>query len=273
MAERPDDGMKHDANDERVAAAFRALPPVEPPAALDDAIRAAARRAVSAGPATEAPRRARRWAMPVSVAAVMALAIGVALHVDRETPVIADGSPVPGEAAKPATPKEPANIAPPAAVPVQPPAAPSAVIAPSAIAPPPAPAAIAPPPTPAAIAPPPAPAAIAPPPSAPPVFAPAPPAPARESAPRAASAPSGLGANADSARAAPMQAKRAKAERSEEAVAKDSVAEPPERRLERIAKLREEGRHDEADRELARFRRDLPDYRMSDDWRRRVERR
>ena len=112
MAERRDDPSNPAHDESRVRDAFRALPPLEPPAALDDAIRAAARRAVAAGPVADAARPARRWAMPVSVAAVMALAIGVALHVDRETPVIADGSPVapPQEIAKPAA-KEAAVIA------------------------------------------------------------------------------------------------------------------------------------------------------------------
>ncbi len=52
--------------DDKVSAAFRAMPPLEPPPALDDAIRAAARRAVKAKPETAL----RRWAVPASVPTV-----------------------------------------------------------------------------------------------------------------------------------------------------------------------------------------------------------
>ncbi len=38
----------------------------------------------------------------------------------------------------------------------------------------------------------------------------------------------------------------------------------PERELERIAKLREEGRNGEADKALEQFRRDHPDYRIAE---------
>lgn len=53
-------------------------------------------------------------------------------------------------------------------------------------------------------------------------------------------------------------------------------AEPvnmPEREIERIAELRGQGRHDEADKALAEFRKRFPDYRISDVMRERVERR
>jgi hypothetical protein len=38
--------------------------------------------------------------------------------------------------------------------------------------------------------------------------------------------------------------------------------EPPEKWLERVAQLREQGRHDEADKALAEFRKRYPDYRI-----------
>jgi len=47
----------------------------------------------------------------------------------------------------------------------------------------------------------------------------------------------------------------------------------PERLLERIAELRKEGRHDEADKALAEFRQRYPDYRISDEMLQKVERR
>lgn len=58
--------------DPRLAAAYRAAADTLPPPQLDDAIRAAARREVGAG-----PRRAvtRRWAVPLSLAAVLVLSV------------------------------------------------------------------------------------------------------------------------------------------------------------------------------------------------------
>ena len=64
--------MAEQGRDERVSGAYRALGREEPPPELDAAIRAAARR----------PRR--RWAVPVSIAAVMMLAVGVTLRVQLE---------------------------------------------------------------------------------------------------------------------------------------------------------------------------------------------
>lgn len=58
--------------DPRVSAGYRALGREEPPAALDAAILAASR------------RRHSRWAVPVSVAAVVVLAVGVTLRVQLE---------------------------------------------------------------------------------------------------------------------------------------------------------------------------------------------
>ena len=40
--------------------------------------------------------------------------------------------------------------------------------------------------------------------------------------------------------------------------------EPPEKWLERIAHLRQQGRHDEADKALAEFRKSYPDYKISE---------
>jgi hypothetical protein len=51
-----------------------------------------------------------------------------------------------------------------------------------------------------------------------------------------------------------------------------AVAEPPERILERIAELRRQGRHDEADKALAEFRRNYPNYRIAEDMLKKVER-
>ena len=50
-------------------------------------------------------------------------------------------------------------------------------------------------------------------------------------------------------------------------------AETPERQLERVAELRRQGKHDEADKALAEFRKRHPDYKISEAMRERVERR
>jgi hypothetical protein len=51
-----------------------------------------------------------------------------------------------------------------------------------------------------------------------------------------------------------------------------SKVETPEAWLERIATLRKEGKHEEADKALAEFRKQYPDYRISDETRAKVER-
>jgi serine/threonine-protein kinase len=56
------------------------------------------------------------------------------------------------------------------------------------------------------------------------------------------------------------------------AMAKLAV-EPPERWLERIAELRKQGKHEEADKALAEFRRAYPDYRISEAMLEKIEKR
>lgn len=63
--------------DDALAAAYRALPAELPPPALDDAIRAAARCAVSAGPQPAGAGFVRRWQMPMSIAAVLVLCVSL----------------------------------------------------------------------------------------------------------------------------------------------------------------------------------------------------
>lgn len=58
-----------------------------------------------------------------------------------------------------------------------------------------------------------------------------------------------------------------------EVMAKRALAETPEQALERIAKLRAEGRHEEADRALAELRKRHPEFRIPAEMRERVERR
>jgi hypothetical protein len=49
--------------------------------------------------------------------------------------------------------------------------------------------------------------------------------------------------------------------------------EPPERWLERIAELRKQGMHDEADKALEEFRKRYPDYRIPESMLEKVEKR
>lgn len=79
MALIPKSDMEHDAT---LAAAYRAGAHEEPPAHLDAAIRAAARREVGAGPRRVSPLHA--WRMPVSLAAVVMLSVTVVLMVREE---------------------------------------------------------------------------------------------------------------------------------------------------------------------------------------------
>jgi hypothetical protein len=50
------------------------------------------------------------------------------------------------------------------------------------------------------------------------------------------------------------------------------AAQSPEQALQGIADLRRQGRHEEADKALAEFRRRYPDYRLSEEMRAKVER-
>src|SRR6266542_1019610 len=106
--------------DDKLRKRYRELGSEEPGPALDHAILAAAHRAV-------APKRAtQRWAVPVSLAAVLVLAVGVTLRMQQESPGIEVAAPA-NEYSVPAPASEPA-AAPPAAAP---PAAASPAVAPS----------------------------------------------------------------------------------------------------------------------------------------------
>ena len=69
-------------SDGKVNAAYRSLAREEPPASLDAAILAASRNALVK------PSASRRWAAPVSIAAVLVLALGVTLRMQQEQPGI-----------------------------------------------------------------------------------------------------------------------------------------------------------------------------------------
>jgi hypothetical protein len=224
----------------RVSRRYRALGAEEPPRALDEAILAAARREVGARPGAPGRAAPQRWAGSLAAAAVLVLAVAVALHMQSEQPDVAQ--PVPAAklpAVPPAAPvNEPVKQA---AKPVIPKAAEFSRK------------------------------------SEPEPF------PAKEEhvtaerqippAPQAsAAAPSAeMSSRADAARAPQAAPARALA-RSAGAQGKVQ-ADTPERELERIAELRRQGRHDEADKALAEFRKRYPEFRIPDEMRARVERR
>ncbi len=267
---------------DKLNAAYRALPREEPRAAIDSAILAASRRAL------EKPSASRRWAAPVSIAAVLVLAVGVTLRMQQEKPGVEspDVYSSPPAGATVATPVPEAAPAKQQAAPAQPlrDAHPQPlekkVIVPAAKP---------------DFVPPPQPKLKAAAPAQPqafeedarqrrdessaeneqkdmlqkkananireaPAFAPKPAAPA--STVSAAAAPPPVAAGAISSRAAPAAEMRLK----REAAAADMQApvDEPTRELEAIAKLRVEGRQEEADKALAEFRRKRPDYRIPD---------
>ena len=81
-------------DDEKVAQRYRELGAEEPPRALDEAILAAARREAGAGPAAIPLRSSRqRWYAPLATAAVLVLAVAVTLNMQHERPGIDSPAP------------------------------------------------------------------------------------------------------------------------------------------------------------------------------------
>ena len=87
MSETPRNDMEHDA---RLAALYRAAAHDEPPPALDDAIRAAARRAVASRPRPAGATFGRAWRGPLSIAAVLVLAVSLVIVMREEAPQFAE---------------------------------------------------------------------------------------------------------------------------------------------------------------------------------------
>jgi hypothetical protein len=250
-----------DERDPKLRSAYRALGAEEPPRALDEAILGAARQ--SAQPWT------RRWAVPLSLAAVVVLSVTVTLRVQHEQPGIEQPAPVRKEeqvARQAAEPVKPA-AEPVARAPQQksmprkeaqafPSSAQDRAVAENRVA-------EAAPARPAAAA------------------APAPQMEAPALAKRA-DAPLEVGSAAGSVAAPPapapaaaapamraMQRDRVAAERS----GGEQRALTPEQELERIAELRKQGKHDEADKALAEFRKRYPEFKIPPAMLERVERR
>jgi len=248
-------------HDDKVRGAYGELPRDEPPEALDRAIMSSARHAL------ERPRVRRQWAVPVSVAAVLVLALGITLRMQREEPGIETSLPSReqprSQVEPPKVEKEDLRVAPsaPAQAP-EPQARPQRQAKPVQSAAPlekkkalplerdealtrkdAASANVASEPE----------AKIQAAPAAAPPAAPAPAAAAAQSAP-AAMAP---------AAAPALRAKRV-AQGFAADVAKQADADPLRKELERIVQLRREGRDAEADKALEKFRKENPDYRIPD---------
>lgn len=267
MALNPGSGMEHDAT---LAAAYRAGAHEEPPAHLDAAIRAAARREAGAGP--QRISRLRAWRVPVSLAAVVVLSVTVVLMVREEggdrlepAPPRIAATPAPAmeqtapqilpQPAAPATPpvqqrqlsasgapSEPALQSMAKAVPEAEPLAPASAGAASATA-------------------------------REDVAA----SPRLEAAPQAEaprplqrSAPATMAADAGSApaarKAAPAAAMSAPAP-AQQALWQDLLTEPAEKWIQRIVEWRRAGRSADADALAAEFRRRFPDRQLPDEGR------
>jgi hypothetical protein len=250
-----------DERDPKITAAYRELGAEEPPRALDDAILASARRAVGARPGSPGRGAPQRWYASLAAAAVLVLAVAVTLHMQTEQPDIAASPPRVAATPQPAVPApaKPAADAVAKAVPER--AKPKV----EALARSDGPRTFVPDPvSPVAPAPQPARQAQA------GVQASVPPA-------SVSGATAGEAAErderADLARegARPLEESQAPAKRAEAPAS--ALADTPERELERIAGLRAQGRHGEADRALAEFRKRYPEYRIPEQMRARVERR
>ena len=237
------------SDEPKISGRYRELPREEPPRALDDAILAASRRAVDARPAPlVVPTGRRHWYFPVAAAAIIVLAVAVTVHVERERP--ADEIVVAVEPAKEVLREEapPVAQAPPAEAPAAARGARKAERAPERL--------YVPDPKPAA------PAA----------------APPSEQQPRAlgraqesasadrAGKTDALAKRADEASAQLRQAEAARERRevmaSAAAPASRFARATPEQWLLAIDDLKRQGKHDEAERELAEFRKRHPNYRI-----------
>ena len=250
--------MTDPLHDDAVSRRYRELAPEEPPRALDEAILAASRRAAQARPAPlVAPTGRQHWYVPLAAAAVIVLAAGLGLHLQLERPGVEDvtppspavlKAPPPKVQEKPKAAEEKPRVA--QAAPARPTG--KQTEAPVARDEAPQPfkdeslARTAPSPDPTAAE----------------SRAMAAPRQQAMRAPAAAPPPAGARADAEQSVASGAVAKRAM-----------GMDETPEKALERIAELRKAGKHDEADKALAEFRKRFPDYKMSDEMKAKVERR
>lgn len=250
-------------NDEqKISQRYSELGREEPPRHLDDAILSAARGAVESRPAPlVVPTGRRRWYFPLAAAAVIVLAVAVTMHVEREQPDAEVASsdfrkadPAPAEPAKR---EEPAAQEPPAAAPSAPPRQSK--------------------PAPQVFVPDPKPQAQAEAPASPPqVMSESQPAAAadqrardqdrlesqsaaREAAP---SQEKRRGSASGAAASRPAPAFRADEPASETAGLAKLARQSPEQWLLGIDDLKRQGKHEEAEKQLAEFRKRYPNYRI-----------
>lgn len=256
--------------DPELSRIYRQRMPEEPPGALDDAICAAARREVGAGPRVAARRRF--WYVPVSVAAVLVLSVTLTLMMrEQEETALLTPAPVPAQ------PSATEKGIPPVARDVSPQPQTSKIApAPRRQDSAPKPEAR---PFPAPTGPAAKQAAGAAPASSPPVGARAvPPAPLAEETAKKAEE-SGVRQEAATGDVAPGKPAAAAPAMREGKTAADSVqglrrsGDPagselaPEQWLQKIRELRREGRFAEAEASLVEFRKRFPGYRLPEDLR------
>ena len=86
MSELPHDGIERDST---LTAIYRAAGEEAPPVALDDAIRAAARREVGARPRPAGFAFGHSWRVPLSIAAVLVLSVSLVTLLQEEAPELA----------------------------------------------------------------------------------------------------------------------------------------------------------------------------------------
>jgi hypothetical protein len=295
----------------QVSQRYRELGAEKPPRALDAAILAAAHREVGGRPAPlVSPGARRRWYLPLAAAAVIVLSVAVTMHMQQEQPDLEAPAPLAKQTAsaiQPAPAPQPTPQFSQAPAETQAPrtaaeAARRGIVAPAAkeevaredkrftpdpraadreeVAAATAPAAPASaPPRPEAPS-----LAVAPAGVGKPAALPAMPAErqlAREAADMAVKPDGNVGAVAGEAAPAARSDAREELQRREltpkmRAVeARDKLAqepETPEKWLERIATLRAEGRHEEADKALADFKQRYPDYRIPEAMLQKVQR-
>lgn len=237
--------------DPKVSQRYRELAREEPPRHVDEAILAAARRAAEARPAPlVVPSGRLRWYFPLAAAAIIVLAVAVTMHVEREQPdpeavVVPPVTTPKAPAEEPPAPQsqELAKVSPPRVFAPEPKPAPSQELRAQRDAAPLADQQKAPSPAPAA---------------------PPPPAARPQASPQ--DAMSGVRERADAQKA---QVRR---ETTVGAVANFAMASP-DQLLQGIADLRRQGRHEEADKALAEFRKRYPDYKISEAMLEKVEKR
>ena len=227
-----------DERDPQISQRYRELGREEPSAELDRAILGAARRAT----------RRHRWYSSLAAAAVLIFAVAIVVQIERQPPDQASMS-------EPSTP--------PGAAPAQ-----DKVATQAAEAPPAKPAARRPAPQ---FAPEPPPRAETTP------AAPAPAAPTSAPDSNIAAPAAGVAAETerkrtDETRAAPALQRRPMAASRSAGNLQADVSETPDQWLARIARMRELGRDEEADKELARFRERYPEYRIPEALAKKVER-